>query len=134
MVRVRERFVVDEKKAAVHLGETVFQGHAAIRLGAQPGQMLIAREQPPQAARIKAGLAVQQHLAGRSRGCMLRYLDEFVIGLLVERQHLDIFITEINALGDPRDMDAGGLAKLPRRFPEIKPAWFGVKIISRLHE
>ena len=95
--------------------------------------MLIAREQRLQPARIKAGLAVQQHLAGRPGRCMLRYLDEFVIGLLVERQHPDIFITEINALGDPRDMDAGGLTKLPRRFPEIKPIGLGIKIISRLH-
>ena len=96
--------------------------------------MLIAREQCPQAARIKAGLTVQHHLAGRPGGRMLRYLDEFVIDLVVERQHPDIFITEIHALDDPRDADAGGLAQFPRRFPEIKPAGLGVKIISRLHE
>ena len=65
---------------------------------------------------------------------MLRYFDEFVIGLVVERQHPDIFIAEIHALGDPRDTDTGGLAQLPRRFPEIKPTGLSVKIISRLHE
>ena len=95
--------------------------------------MPIAREQRPQPARIKAGLAVQHHLAGRAGDCMFRQLDEFVIDLVVERQHPGIFITEIHALSDACDLDAGGLTKLPHSFPEIKPAGFGVKIISRLH-